>query len=172
MTAKTAAPVKDLETILAPPVIVELQGHQVAVQHMKTREFFSFLGIFTSTLGGGAAQALSELKDKEGEEIQGEILGLVLVCLPLAVDPVLKLVKDITRPVDPEDAHWLMEYLDNPEMEDLMAVVDAVIENEKDNLSELVGKARMYFTKWSQVMKKKTTTTTTRTGSRGRKSST
>lgn len=148
MTAKTAARVKDIEPILSTPVDLEVAGIKCRVRHLKTRELFAFLGVFTQSLGTGVSAALNDMKDKSPEEVSGDVMGLVLVCAPLAIDPMISLIKTLVEPVDDEQALELYQQLDNPEIEDMLLIVDTVLENEKDNLASIMGKVRMYMTKW------------------------
>jgi hypothetical protein len=156
MTATTAEKRKreelpDLEVILPPPGTCVLDGMECRVKPLKTREFFAVMGIITTGLGGGALQDMSA---ENADELRGEIVGAVLVALPVAVEPFLALVKDITEPVRKEDAVALRQYLDNPAPEDLLVVIDCVIDNEKDNVWSLVGKAKAYLARWQKTFSK------------------
>lgn len=149
--AETPPDVPDLEVILPVPGECVLDGMECKVKPLKTREFFALMGIITTGLGGSALQDLSA---ENSEELQGEIIGAVLVALPISVEPFLTLVKDIVEPVRKEDAQRLRMYLDNPAPEDLLNVIDAVIYNERDNLWSLVGKGKAYLARWQKTFSK------------------
>lgn len=161
---RTAKPRKaDLEVILPPTPEITLNGMQCRVKPLKAREFFQLISIVTSTLGANAGEIFARMEEKkDDEDFAGEILGVVLVAVPLAQDPFLRLIRDIVEPLDPENDDELREYLWNPDPGDVLDVIDAVLTNEKDNLANLVGKARAYLKKWSKMMN----------AARGQKSST
>lgn len=141
---------KDLEIILPDPVDLTVGGVRCEVQHLKTREFFMLMGIVTGTLGG---DALKGLDFSSPDVLKGEVVGAVLVALPYAMDDFLSLTKRVVTPVDRADAQVLAKAMDNPEIEEMMAVVDAIIENEGDNIWELWGKGRAYLAKWQEKFK-------------------
>jgi hypothetical protein len=161
MTAKTAstkartARVRkpDLEVILPPTPEISLNGMQCTVKPLKAREFFQLISIITSTLGSNAGEIFSRMGEKkDDEDFAAELLGVVLVAVPLAQDPFLRLIRDIVEPLDKEEEDELREYLWNPDPSDVLDVIDAVLTNEQDNLANLVGKARAYLKKWGTMM--------------------
>lgn len=168
MTAKTATTRKtarkpDLDVILPQNVQMELNGIKCEVKRLKAREFFQLIGIVTNTLGANAAEIFGRMEEKKDDDDFGaELVGVILVAVPLAMEPFLRLVRDIVEPLDKADTDELDEYLWNPEPGDVLDIIDGVLENEKDNLQSLVGKGRAYLSKWSKMV----------TAARGQKSST
>jgi len=147
---KTAEKKPDLEIILPDPADLTVGGVRCEVQHLKTREFFMLMGLVTSTLGG---DALSGLDSDDPDSLKTEVMGAVLVALPLALDDFLRLVKRVVTPVDPADAPVFNKAIDNPEPDEMLEIVDAIIENEGDNLWSLWGKAKTYLAKWQEKFK-------------------
>lgn len=162
MTAKTASARRtratkpedevDLEAILPNEQTVVLDGIECRVRHLKAREFFQLMGVVTSTLGPEAGTLFSQMGDADKEEFSGHLLGVVVATVPHAIDPLLRVLANLVEPLDGELEHDVREYMKNPEVEDLFPIVDAVIENEKDNIWSLVGKAKTYLGKWKNVV--------------------
>ena len=165
MTATTAAaPVtepeddeteaKDLETILPPPGEVEIDGVKCTVRRLKAREFFMVMGVLTNGLGPNLAEVRWE---GDSEEIQGMLMGAFLLAIPNAADDVIRLCQHLVEPQgDKKENQRIRLYMENPEVEDLLPVIDALIENEADSIRSLVGKAQAYLTRWRATINRVT----------------
>lgn len=164
MTAKTAEVVKgkteedkpDLEVIMPEEKQLEICGIPCYVKRVKTREFFALLGVITTGMGGNLGQLNFDTENQD--EFGAQLLAALFVALPNAVDPFVRLVRDLVRADDDKFAVQLRDYLDNPDLDDLMEIADVVVMQEQNTIWSLVGKARAYAAKWK----------TTVNGSRGR----
>lgn len=152
----------DLEVILGVPGELTIAGIDCYVKRIKTREFFELMGVITTGMGGNIAQLGFDTDNQQ--EFGAQLVAALFVSLPNAVDPFLRLVRNIVKPQDDQDARELREILENPELEDMMAIADCVIAQEQDSLWELVGKARAYAGRWK--------TTVSQSKGRGRERST
>jgi hypothetical protein len=157
MTAKTAknstetAP--DLSVILPDRVEIEIAGVKCHVRHLKMREFFRVMGIVTNGIGPAVTQI--RWNDAEDPEQMGAImLSAFIMALPNQADEFIVLMRDMIEPVGgPEEMRKVHAHLLNPEVDDLFPVIDAIITNERENVYQLLGKARAYFTKWGTELR-------------------
>jgi hypothetical protein len=150
-TAETAwtAPEGDAELIVPEPELTEVGGIEVTIRHLKTREFLQVMGIITRGLGPAAAQLQTE--NATPEEMGALMAAALMQSLPASPEEFIRLLKMIVEPVDQNRRVELMTYLNNPEIEDLLPIIDKVIENEVDNFVTLVGKARAYMARWKKM---------------------
>lgn len=162
VTEKTEDKKPDLEVILPPEGELTIDGIDCYVKRLKTREFFQLMGIVTVGLGGNLSALNFDAENQE--EYAAGLLGALLVALPQAVDPFLRLVRDIVKPQDDRKADELRDALENPELDDLLGIADVVVFQEQGTLWELVGKVKAYAARWK--------TTTSLGTARGRKRST
>lgn len=152
-TSKKAAEVEvaEAEVKVIPEGPVELSdGTSVIVNRLKTRETMKLLKILTR----GAGYALRELSlDPEEPDFAESLLLSMAFAIPEAAEETIEFVRVMVTPADLiqkpkskpekevnaglEDA--LDELLDNPEIEDLMAIVTRVIQVEAPHI-EALGK--------------------------------
>lgn len=142
-----AAEPEDLEVILpdlSEPVT--LGGIQARVRRLKTREFAALLKIITTGLGG----ALSTIRvDLASPATAARDFGaLLMLAVPNAIEEMINFLAVVCEPVDENDRPALAKYLrDNPDIEDLMVVVERVAEQERDEIRMLGGKAQSMWTR-------------------------
>lgn len=148
MTAETAemAPVKvekDLEVILAEPGHLEINGIPCEVKRLKAREFFGLMNVLSVGVGGNLASLNFDTENQQ--EFAAQLLGILPIAISNAVDPFISFVKKLVYADDPRQQNALLDYLDEPEVSDLIDVVNVVMIQESDTIWELVGKARAFM---------------------------
>jgi hypothetical protein len=143
---------KDVKIIAPEPDVVELtSGSSVRVKPIKTRETFALLKILTR----GAGPILTEFEfDRENPSVfQQQIATVLVMAIPEAMDEAIEFVQIMVEPVDPtwvdrprtkeqrknnEDLLVeLYEELENPEIDDLVAIIITIITNEAEHLLAL-----------------------------------
>lgn len=148
---------RDVEVIVAEGDIVELStGFRIKVLPLKSRQFFKLLRIITHG-AGGLLMNLSFSGDDTPEAFGAKLLALVGYAIPDAEDEVIDFLLSITqaegfkegRKLTKEEkasnndlVEQLLEELDNPELEDLITVIEAIVLRESSDLQAL-GKRLM-----------------------------
>jgi len=135
----------DIDVILPVEGIVEVEGIKARVRRLKTREFLTLLRVITTGMGPAISQV--KFTPDDPEALQGELLGLFLVAAPNAIDEFGEFLFSIVEPVSKKDQVALSKALVNPEAGVLIDVLTVVAEQEKDDLSVLVGKGRAAIAK-------------------------
>jgi hypothetical protein len=154
----------DVSTLNPVPLDVTLEdGTVVLLEPLKMRQFFRLMRIITH--GGGPAILNTQLSpgDDIGEFIT-KLVTLLLFSIPDAeqetIDFFLSVVKPIglieRRPLNKADRerntalyNTLVEKLDNPELEDFVTVIEAVVQREAADIQSL-GKRLMSMLKVAQ----------------------
>lgn len=147
----------DVEVIVEESDLVELStGFKVNVLPLKSRQFFKLLRIITHG-AGGLLMNLNFSGDDSPEAFGAKLLALVGYAVPDAEDEVIEFLLSITeaegtksgRKLTKEDkktneelAEQLFEELDNPELEDLLTIIEAIVKREAGDLQAL-GKRLM-----------------------------
>jgi hypothetical protein len=147
----------DVEVILPESDHVTLlSGMQVSLQPLKARQFFKLLRIITHGAGGMLLNMKFSGEDTP-EEFGGKLLALVGFSIPDAEDEVIDFLLAMTKPVgiiegkslNKQDreintklSEDLVAELYNPELEDLVTLVEAVVKREAEDLQAL-GKRLM-----------------------------
>lgn len=145
----------DSEISRLDPAPVELKlstGVVVSVQRLKTRQFFRLLRILTK---GGAEIIQEGLGLTEGmseEEMVGKLIGLLALSIPQAEIETIQFMQAMVEPHGLIDGRKLSDSakdhnakvwddfhrtLDNPELEDTLDLVEAIIRNEGADLQRL-----------------------------------
>lgn len=143
--------VDDVETLAPEPTQLELSsGTVIEIERLKTRQLFRFLKILTV----GAGAALADLKidgESDPADLAQELVALLLVSIPDAEDEAMDFVRSMVKPlglVAPERSkndrvanvakyEELYLELDNPEIEDTIAILEKVIRTEAPNMLAL-----------------------------------
>lgn len=147
----------DVEVILPEDEYVTLSsGTKISLQPLKARQFFKLLRIITHGAGGMLLNMKFSGEDTP-EEFGAKLLALVGFSIPDAEDEVIDFLLAMTKPVgliegkalnkqDREINNKLSEdlvaELYNPELEDLVTLVEAVVKREAEDLQAL-GKRLM-----------------------------
>lgn len=142
----------DIDTLASESNEITLSdGTVVTINRLKTRETMALLKILTRGAGG----ALGELKisaDTDAGEFAASLLAYTVLAIPEAEDETIDFVNRMVSPTGlvtgprlskPEreineeiNAH-LAEILENPELDDLVAIVSKVIEVEAPHIQSL-----------------------------------
>lgn len=151
-----------LDTDANAPVTL-VSGLTVQVVPLKTRQFFRLLKIVTHG-AGGALGSLSIDPNEGAEEFLTKLVALVVLALPDAEDESIEFIQSMVEPVglikrmritkqDKEinEALWagVHEQLYNPELEDLITLIETVIKREAEDIQAL-GKRLMGMFKIAQ----------------------
>jgi hypothetical protein len=120
-------------------------GTEVAIQPLKTRQLFKLLRIVTH----GGASMFGQIKFYDGmgdDELVGQLLGLVIFSIPDAEDETIDFVTSMVLPVtyptgdrkqDDQLLKDLARELYNPELDDLITIIEAVLKAEASDLKAL-----------------------------------
>jgi hypothetical protein len=136
-------PAEDVQRLLPDPSApVELaNGSKVRIKSLKLREFLAMLKIVTR----GAAMAMGSVRlDTNDEDFAQSLISLFLFAIPEAEEEAVDFIRLMVEPVGPfadgerEAAEAkLFEDLDNPELEDIVTIVEGVIQREGKDLRAL-----------------------------------
>ena len=148
----------DLDAILPPPLWIEIpceDGRLIRcrMKPLRTREFFGLVRLITTAYGENLGN-LFALDWSSPEAAGGAIIAVVTVAIPLATDQFLEWLRSILEPINPLEAAPLTEALDNPPVEDLFGLVQALMEAEWPNLSVVLGKVAGHIAGMQKVMAK------------------
>lgn len=131
-------------------------GTVVKLLDLKARQFFKLLKILTH---GPAVQLMARqgsgsLLSGTGEEVLGRLVGFIGVSIPDAFDEVIEFLADMVAPTgiqgtkaakneDEAVIRHLQGLMSNPELEDILDLVEAIVKRESEDLAALgkkVGK--------------------------------
>lgn len=136
-------PAEDVQRLLPDPTApVELvNGSKVRIKPLRLREFLAMLKIVTR----GAAMAMGSVRlDTNDEDFAQSLISLFLFAIPEAEDEAVDFIRLMVEPIGPfadgeRDAaeNKLFEDLDNPELEDIVTIVEGVIQREGKDLRAL-----------------------------------
>lgn len=168
-----ATPVPSETDRLDPvPEIVELvSGSKVQIQRLKLRQLFRLMRIITRG-GAGYLPMLREAMTVADEEARAEafgtqLLAIALIALPEAEDEAVEFIMSVVEPegltpgrdkqqreLNESLRRSLSEELFNPEPEDAIAIIEAVVMREKNDLAALgkrLSAAFVMMTKTGQL---------------------
>jgi hypothetical protein len=153
-------PESDLDRIDPVPVRVKLlSGHEYELLRIKTRQFFRLLRILTH----GAGERMIRTLDFKaaGEVFTQQLLMLLMLSIPDAEDETIYFIQSMLRPPGlAADAHpgaklgkedtehdeklWAELSADtfNPEMDDLLTIMEAIVRQEAPEVQALGKKLR------------------------------
>lgn len=141
----------DIDTIASEGTPLALEsGLEITVERLRTRQLMALLKILTR----GAGAILSEIRfsaDTDAEEFTGQLLGAVILSIPEAEDETIEFLNKMVSPsglregrltaadIEANDAliTQLRKEMDNPELEDLVTVVEQIIRNEGPHILAL-----------------------------------
>lgn len=157
-SAVETAPLADLEAILPPPRWIMVPGDddrqiRCRMLPLRTREFFGLVRVITTAYGENLAN-LFALDWSSPEAAGGAIIAVVTVAIPMATDQFLEWLRSILEPTDPTEEMALNEALDNPLVENLFGLVQALMVAEWVNLSDVLGKVAGHLAVMQKVMVK------------------
>jgi hypothetical protein len=135
------------------PALIDIAGMPVRIRRLQTRELLLAIRVLTVGMGAGIA-AVDLSADKE--ELTQTVLALLITAIPDAPDELLDLLAALVEARNKDDRQALGELMGNPPIDVTMDILGAVVAQEKDDLSALVGKARQLFG-FAQVLTRKGT---------------
>lgn len=157
---------KDVEVIVDEGNNVKLSsGTEVTIQPLKARQFFKLLRIITHGAGG----MLLNIKfspDDTPEEFGSKLVALVGFAIPDAEEEVIDFLLAMVKPANLKEGRslskadkakneelqtTLFEELYNPELDDLVTLVEAIVRREAEDLQAL-GKRLMDMFNQAQKM--------------------
>ena len=142
---------KDIDTIASEPVPLALEsGFKINVERLRTRQTMKLLKILTA----GAGDVLGTLRfseDADTAEFTGQLLGAMLLAIPDAEEETVAFIRAMVNPRDLiEDARSKPEKevnenllaaldaeLENPELGDLVTIVEQIVKNEAPHILAL-----------------------------------
>jgi hypothetical protein len=147
----------DVEVIVDDGDTVELStGTKLLIQPLKARQFFKLLRIITHGAGGMLLNVKFSGEDSP-EEFGAKLLALVGFAIPDAEEEVIDFLFAMTKPAGVKEGRKLSaaekaanseleealyEELNNPELEDLVTLIEAIVKRESGDLQAL-GKRLM-----------------------------
>jgi hypothetical protein len=154
------ASTRDVEVIVDEGDVVELTtGFKVRVLPLKSRQFFKLLRIITHGAGGLLMNLNFSSEDTE-EQFGAKLLALVGYAIPDAEDEVIEFLLSITeadgtkagrrlskeeKATNAELHENLLDELDNPELGDLVTLVEAIVTREASDLQALGKRLKQMF---------------------------
>jgi hypothetical protein len=149
--------VAELDALIAEPTTVRLStGTVLQIERLRARQFFKLLRIVTR----GALPAMQDMSlfkigaDMDAREFAGRFLSLMLLSIPEAEDEAIEFVQAMVTPVglierrglklNKADAErntelWtkVITDTDNPELEDLVTIIEAIVQREAADIQAL-----------------------------------
>ena len=161
-----AAPDADLQVLdpVEVPLVLPVSGLDVLVQPLRTRQLFRLLKILTRGAGGFLSTMPLDAEDGMEQFVQ-QMLTLVVLSIPEAEQETIDFLRTMVHPADYVHTNKpskeqraaneaaleeLYTALDNPEIEDTLAIIETIIRNESKNLQSL-GKRLMGMMRMAQA---------------------
>jgi hypothetical protein len=139
-----------------PETVTLSTGTVVVLESLRTRQFFKFLRIITR----GALPSLQDLSifkmdgDSDPREFAGRLVSLMLLSVPEAEQEAIDFIQSMCKPVGLVDRRsgrlnkqdlerntelWanVLTDLDNPELDDLVSIVEAIVKREAGDIQAL-----------------------------------
>lgn len=136
-----------------PDTVTLESGLRVQLESLRARQFFKLLRIITHGALPGMQQAgLFDMNDMDSQEFMGRLLSVTVLSIPDAEDETIEFLKSMCYPVglierkglNKQDVErntilWeaLEAELENPELGDLVTIVEAVIKREAEDIQAL-----------------------------------
>lgn len=139
-----------------PETLTLSDGTEVKLLDLKARQFFKLLRILTHGPAMSLISNSSSLLAGEADEVVGRLMGFLIVSIPDAYDETLAFLHDMVQPaglVDGKAAQksnqekWdkLRDVMANPELEDIVDLVNAIVKRESADLAALGKKVASLF---------------------------
>lgn len=148
MTAETAPhqeeaeKTADADVILPEPTPIVVGDIKCEVRRLKTREFLALMKVLLRGVGSGL---IGVFQEEDEQVMMGRLTGAILVAIPEAEDEFIEFVKKIVVAQDGRQQKKLSEYLDNPEIDEMMEIARVIIENEAQDFARLGKDARAWW---------------------------
>lgn len=140
----------DLDVIVPAAGHVTIIGVDCTVRRLKTREFLRLVQVITAGMGPALGQIHLDLSDPES--VQEDLLAVMLIAIPNAVEEFTLFLREVVDPVDRAQQGAIATYLtDNPDPAVLLDVFEVVATQEQDDLVALAGKAQAMWSRISRL---------------------
>lgn len=145
----------ELDRIDPEPVTVTLStGYVVLIQRLKTRQFFRLLKVLTRGVGPAVVQSGLDF-GKDPEAFGQSLLAMTLMAIPEAEQQFIEFLTSMCSPVGMHEASGrarlskqqtednqaaiadMLEELNNPELEDLLDLAEAIVAREAPEIQAL-----------------------------------
>ncbi len=145
----------ELDALDPVPEEIKLStGTVVAIQPLRARQFFKFLRIVTH----GALPLMNDMSlfqmddDMSQQEFTGRLLSVMLLSIPDAEDETVEFIRSMVEPaglitgrkLNKQDSERNAELtarvdaeLDNPELDDLVSIIEAIVKREAADIQAL-----------------------------------
>ncbi len=144
----------EIDKLDAVPESVTLRsGMVVMLESLRARQFFKLLRIIThGALPGMREAGLFEMDGLSSDEFMGRLLSVTLLSIPDAEDETIAFVRSLVYPyglierkglnkqdVERNQLLWdaLDEEMENPDLDDLVTVLEAVVKREAEDIQAL-----------------------------------
>lgn len=142
-----------------PETVVLSNGVVVRLLRLKTRQFFRMLRIVTRGAGGFLSDVGLSMEDSTDDFI-AKLLGLLVIAIPEAENEAIEFIGSMVEPdglVDTpkmskddkaqNELLWLnlQDALRNPELEDFIDIIEAIVRREASDMQALGKRLRRMF---------------------------
>lgn len=150
-TSKKTSVNQDIDAIVPEPESLTLSdGFEIDVNRLRTRETMKLMKIITRGVSGSIGSILFSEDDSE-ESFIGALLGATIVAIPEAENETIEFIRAMVVPSkliesprtkperesNDEQFEKLHRLLENPELEDLVTILEQVIRNEGPQIRAL-----------------------------------
>jgi hypothetical protein len=128
-------------------------GYEVGIQRLKTRQFFRLLKVLTRGVGPAVVQTGLDFRD-DPEGFGQKLLAMTLMAIPEAEQQFIEFLQSMCKPVGLHEADGrrlskqeqednsaaiteMVEELNNPELEDLLDLAEAIVKAEAPEIQAL-----------------------------------
>lgn len=140
----------EIDTLDPQPTPLALaSGTKIEVERLRTRQLMKLLRILTR----GAGDLLGSLSidaETSTEEFAGQLIGAVVISIPEAEDETIEFIQAMVSPLglvpvrtkgdreyNAKIGEALYEELQNPELDDLVTIIEQVVRNEAEHILAL-----------------------------------
>jgi hypothetical protein len=140
----------EIEALDPQPTSLALSsGTKIEVERLRTRQLMKLLRILTR----GAGDLLGSLSingETSTEEFAGQLIGAVVISIPEAEDETIAFIQSMVTPAglvpvrtrgdkeyNAKIGEALYDELQNPELDDLVTIIEQVVTNEADHILAL-----------------------------------
>lgn len=137
-----------------PEVVTLESGFRIRIESLKARQFFKLLRIVTHGALPGMQKAglFDSMDELDTDEFMGRLLSITLLSIPDAEDETIEFIRAMVYPdglterkaLNKQDAErnallWeaLDAEMDNPELDDVVTIVEAIIKRESEDIQAL-----------------------------------
>ena len=146
----SSEPTADLEPIFPDPTNLTIIGIPATVGRLQTREIMAVIRIMVNEMGGAVTdldlESLSPgANPAKAEQAKQAMLGFLIVALPNAADEIIKLLSGLVTAKNKAQAQTLEAIMHNPPPAVTLDLLSVVWDQEKDDLTDILGKVRQLF---------------------------